>query len=83
MPKKSLSWRKIAKGLESWGWFAEEIDKNKVILERGRQRIIARKIPSTGKWKVEYYSGKIMDDATGFHDEDFAKIMASEMAILK
>lgn len=77
------SWSKLAKGMETFGWFTQHISKEKVILERGRQRIFARKIPGTNKWKVEYFSGNIMDDTTGAETETFAKKLAAEMAVLK
>lgn len=80
---KTPSWKKVAKGMEAWGWFTEYIDKDKMIVERGRQRIIARKISNTSKWKVEYFSGRIMDDTTGAESEFFAKRLAAEMAVLK
>jgi len=77
------SWDEIAKNTEIYGWFTQLITKNKIILERGRQRIEIKQVPSTQKWKVEYYSGRIMDDTSGIEAERDAKIDAIEMAVLK
>ncbi len=45
--------------------------------------LLKKNLPHTRKWKVEYYSGKVMDDVSGFEDEFFAKATATEIAIFK
>lgn len=82
MPLK-MSWKKLSKALESYGWFTERFEKNLIIFEKGRQRIVVRRHSSTNKWKIEYYSGRVMDDAVGFQDEYFTKATVAEMSILK
>lgn len=80
---KIPSWGKIGIAVKQFGWFPQLISKNKIIFERGRQRIEVKKIPPINKWKVEYYSGKIMDDTSGIESERDAKVDAMEMAVLK
>ena len=80
---KVPTWKDVVKAAEFYGWFTEHVSKDRVILERGRQRIVARKIPGTNKWKVEYFSGNIMDDTTGTESEFFAKKLFGEMFVLK
>lgn len=77
------SWEEIAKSVEIYGWFTQLLGENKIILERGRQRIEVKRIPKQKRWKVEYYSGRIMDDTSGVESEGDAKIDAIEMAVLK
>lgn len=81
--RREPTWEELAKYAGIWGWFGQHIGKDKIIFERGRQRIEAKKVPSTNKWKVEYYSGKIMDDTTGLEAEFLAKRDAVEMCIGK
>lgn len=77
------TWYEIAEASKMRGWFPQKIQKNLVVLERGRQKIIAKKLPSAKMWKVEYFSGKIMDDTTGADAEYFAKAIAVEMFMFK
>lgn len=81
--RRDPSWKEIAEDSKKAGWFPEVIEKDRVILERGRQRIIAQKLRDTDKWKVEYFSGEIMDDTTGSETEYFAKRIAMEMIVFK
>lgn len=80
--RKEPSWKNVAEGMKDLGWFPEEVSDRRIVIERGRQRVVARKI-SGQKWKVEYYSGKIMDDMVGITSSRFAKIEFMEMAITK
>lgn len=77
------SWEEISEINKRYGWFTQLLSKNRIIFERGRQRIEIKKIPSVNKWKVEYYSGSIMDDTTGLENKKAAKIDAVEMGVLK
>jgi len=81
--RRDPSWEEIAEDGRRMGWFPEAVGEDKVVLERGRQRIIAHKLLGTDKWKVEYFSGKIMDDTTGAETEYFAKRLAIEMLLFK
>lgn len=81
--RRNPSWEEIGEAGKIYGWFPESIEKKKVVFERGRQKIIAKRIPKTSKWKVEYFSGEIMDDTTGSETENFAKKLATEMLLLK
>ena len=76
------SLEQTAKYAEGFGWYTERLDGDRVILERGRQRIVARRFPD-GMWKVEYFSGKIMDDMSGITTAGLAKRELAEMAMSK
>jgi hypothetical protein len=80
--RKEPSWEEVGVAMGSWGWKTLRADEKIVIFERGRQRIVARRIEGK-KWKVEYYSGSIMDDISGITNTRFAKIEAMEMGIAK
>lgn len=81
--RKEPSWADIAKASEVRGWFPQKMEKGRVVLERGRQKIVATRLAGSTKWKVEYFSGRIMDDTTGSETEFFAKRLAIEMAVFK
>lgn len=80
--RKEPSWKDIGDFLTRNGWYTEKIQEDKVIFERGRQKIVAKKVLGD-KWKVEYYSGKIMDDMAGITNRKFAKKEVVEMGITK
>lgn len=81
--RREPTWEDVSKISQRLGWFTQVMTKDKIIFERGRQRIEAKRVPSLKMWKVEYYSGYIMDDTTGVELERAAKIDAIEMAVLK
>lgn len=81
--RKEHTWENIAGAMKNFGWFTQTMSENKIIFERGRQRIEVRKLPAVDKWKVEYFSGSIMDDTTGLEDEFLAKRDTVEMGIGK
>lgn len=81
--RKIPSWEEVGVAVQQLGWFTQLISKNKMVFERGRQRIEVKRVPSINLWKVEYYSGRIMDDTSGVEKERDAKIDAIEMAVLK
>lgn len=81
--RKEPTWKEIGVAMQQFGWFTQLISGRKIIFERGRQRIEIKRLPSLKKWKVEYFSGKIMDDTTGLEDEYLAKRDAVEMGIGK
>lgn len=80
--RKEPTWEEVGTAMKSWGWEHSRIDDRMTIFERGRQRIVARKIDGNN-WKVEYYSGSVMDDMTGISGSRFAKIETMEMGIIK
>lgn len=79
---KVPSWQQTAKLAEGFGWFAERADKNVVVLERGRQRIVAHKF-SNDTWKIEYFENGKMDDMSGITDSKNARRELVEMAMRK
>ncbi len=83
VPRKDPTWEDVSAINQRLGWFTQSMSKDKIVFERGRQRIEAKRVPSLDKWKVEYYSGMIMDDTTGVEDERSAKIDTIEMGVLK
>lgn len=80
--EKEPSWKDVAQFVERMGWFTERLDKNFLVLERGKQRIVARKFPDNN-WKVEYYEGRKLDDMSGITKRGFAKKEVVEMALAK
>lgn len=80
--EKEPSWEELAKAMEIFGWFTERLDKKILILERGNQKIVARKFPDNN-WKVEYYEGRRLDDMSGITKREFAKKEVVEMALAK
>lgn len=80
--EKEPSWQAIAKSIEVFGWFTERLNKKILVLERGNQRIVARKI-SGDNWKVEYFEGRRLDDTAGINKGIFAKYEVFEMALAK
>lgn len=81
--RKEPTWGRVAEGAKFFGWYPEEITDKKVIVEKGRQKLVAVRIPKTNKWKVLYFSGRVMDDITGIEDSRWAKGLLLEMAMLK
>jgi hypothetical protein len=79
---KEPSWHDISKFVESMGWFTERIDKSFLVLERDKQKIIARRFPDNN-WKVEYYENSRLDDVCGITKAEFAKKEVVEMALMK
>ncbi len=77
------SWEEIVEFAKRFGWFPEKMAGSKVVLERGKQRIIALRVPETKKWKILYFSGKVMDDLTCFDTSRWAKGLMMEMAMFK
>ena len=80
--RREPSWENIAGAMKSLGWGTLRMEEKLVVFERGNQRIVARNIEKKD-WKVEYYSGRIMDDMTGITGSRFAKIETLEMGLLK
>lgn len=80
--RREPTWEQVATAMKSWGWSALKIDKNSVIFERGVQKIVARRT-FEDNWKVEYYTGNIMDDMAGITNSLFAKRETMEMGVLK
>lgn len=81
--RREPTWEDVSAINQRLGWFTQQMSADRVVFERGRQRIEAKRLPSIGKWKVEYFSGTVMDDTTGLEDERSAKIDAIEMGVLK
>lgn len=76
------TWKEIAKEAKFYG-FTQLLTPNKIVLERGRQRTEIKRIQKQKRWKVEHYSGKIMDDTSGIENERDAKVDTVGMAVLK
>lgn len=81
--RKEPTWEKVGIAMEQFGWSKVKIDDNSAVFQRGRQKVVARFIPSVRRWKVEYYSGAIMDDTTGLEKEYLAKRDTVEMGLAK
>ncbi len=81
--RKEPSWEKIAENAKDFGWYPERVSSSRVILEKGKQRIVALRVPETKKWKILYFSGKVMDDLTCFDTSRWAKGLMLEMAMFK
>ncbi len=81
--KMEPSWEKIVENAKDFGWFPDKFTDTRIVLERGKQRIIALRIPQTKKWKILYFSGKVMDDLTCFDTSRWAKGLMMEMAMFK
>jgi hypothetical protein len=79
---RESSWSKLGQLFENFGWkMAENSPKIKKFV-RGKEVVSAVKV-APGKWKVLYLErGKMMDFA-GIDDEEFTKIMAGELLLLK
>lgn len=81
--RQEPSWEKIAEGMKALGWYPEEISDRKVVLERGKQKLVAVRLANTNKWKIMYFSGRAMDDITGFDESRLAKALLMEMSLFK
>lgn len=79
---KIPSWQITATFAESFGWFTERIGKNSVILERGNEKIIARRFPNNS-WKIEYFQNGKLDDISGITNSENARRELVEMAMSK
>lgn len=86
MPKvasqKIFTWKNVSLIGEAAGWFTERLDKEKVVLERVKQKIVARRIVGDN-WKIEYYENGRLQDMVGITKSDFAKREMAEMAVIK
>jgi len=86
MPKvasqRVFTWKNVSLVGEAAGWFTEKIDRNRVVLERANQRIVARRIVGDN-WKVEYYENGRLEDMVGITRSGFAKREMAEMAVIK
>ncbi len=80
--RKEPTWKEVGEAMERWGWFMSRVDEKIAIFERGRQKIVARRVGKKN-WKVEYYTGKIMDDMAGITNSYLAKREAMEMGVVK
>jgi hypothetical protein len=81
--RRTPSWKEIAQSMERFGWYTEQITKDKFVLEKGRERVVAKRFPHTNKWEVEAFNGRLLEDTTGAETESFAKRLAAEMAFLR
>jgi hypothetical protein len=81
--RKEPTWDEVGVAMQQFGWSKVKIDEKSAVFQRGRQKVVARFIPSMGRWKVEYFSGTIMDDTTGLEEEHLAKRDAVEMGLAK
>lgn len=76
------NWVQIGEMLKYRGWLLTEVEKHKIIYQRGNESIVAKKLLGN-KWKAEYFvNGKLLD-STGIHSEKFAKILTIEMGAIK
>lgn len=76
------TWDEIGKMLIYRGWLLTEREKNKIIYQRGKERIIAVRILGN-KWKSEYFIGTRLSDSTGVQNETYAKILTIELGVNK
>lgn len=81
--RKEPTWEEVGIAMQQFGWSKVRIDNKSAVFQRGRQKVVARLIPSVKMWKVEYYSGIIMDDTTGLEKEYLAKRDTVEMGLAK
>lgn len=59
----------------------ERDEKDLKRYRRGIQFIIAKRV-SKNKWKVEYFVGRRLRDSAGIAEEEFAKVLLSELAVI-
>lgn len=78
--RKEPTWGEVGKAIENWGWSTIKIDDRAAIFERGRNRIVAKRVLKD-KWKLLYYKGSYMDYTTSITGSRFAKIEAMEMGL--
>jgi hypothetical protein len=80
--KNDPTWKDVSNGMKVFGWETLEMDKKVLIFQKGRQRIVTRKMEGDN-WEVEYYFGNVMDDATGITCSRFAKFETMKLGFLK
>jgi len=81
--KKEPTWEEVGIAMRQFGWSKVKINDKIAVFERGRQKVVARNVPSVRRWEVEYYSGSIMDDTTGLEKEYLAKRDTVMMGLAK
>jgi hypothetical protein len=79
---RKSSWKYLASIVCAAGWVFIENKPNIKKFERGHQQISVVKI-SPKKWKVEYFSNNRLVDSAGIADEQFAKVLAVELAVVR
>lgn len=77
---RKFTWSKLNHILNFMGWYAVRDTDNQKIYERGRQKIAILRFPRN-KWKVEVLVNNRVVDTGGFEPEDFAKVLAFELAL--
>lgn len=76
-----MNWSNLGKGFRGFGWEFEERPKIKKF-KRGFQQISVVKV-SKDKWKVEYFIDGRLEDSMGVMDEEYAKVLAAELCVLR
>ena len=75
------TWETVKNTLQQMGWYQMSRSSDRIVFERGNERIIAHNV--YGKWKTEYWQGTRMLDSTGMLDENMSKILTLEMGVTK
>lgn len=79
---RSTPWAKLGRVFEGFGWELEVNSPRLKRFSRGSEKVSAVRLPGE-KWKVLYLEkGKTVDFA-GVMEEEFAKMMAGELLLLK
>lgn len=77
-----LNWVKFGQILNSLGWEPFKITEEKRVYSCGRYTIAMLRFPRN-KWKVEMLRDNKIVDMGGFEPENYAKVMAVELALSK
>ena len=79
--KRAITWYLVDETLQKMGWQRVKKTADKFEYQRGNEMIITWKVSGTKKWKAELFFRRKLKQATGAHDDYFAKIFTMELAM--
>ncbi len=79
---QKMSWSELTKTFNALGWQLETDKPNIKRYRRGLQKISLVNVGKK-KWKIEYFLGRRLADSAGVTDEEFAKVVAIELGVLR
>lgn len=77
-----MPWSELTRNFAALGWELETDKSNLKRYRRGAQFISLVNV-GKNKWKIEYFLGNRLTDSAGVTDEEFAKVVALELGVLR
>ncbi len=77
-----MGWKELTDTFRGLGWVLEVNKQNLKRYRRGPQMIALVNVGKK-KWKIEYFLGERLADSAGVTDEEFAKVVALELGVLR